>query len=84
MKTFFLIVSIIVNTSLLFAQKITVAQDGSGNFRTIQEAINSLDTISIKQRTIFIKNGLYPEKLMIGKSYFKLQGQSEKGVVIRI
>jgi pectinesterase len=84
MKKILLILAIITNSSLLFSQKNTVAKDGSGNFKSIQDAINSLDTISTKTRTIYIKNGIYSEKLMIAKSYIKLQGQSEKGVVIRI
>lgn len=74
---FFLLIS-----NALFAQKITVAQDGSGKYKTIQEALNSLDTVSTKQRTIFIKNGVYREKLMITKSFLKLQGESEDGVII--
>jgi pectinesterase len=61
MKNIFLILVLFANTTLLFAQKITVAKDGSGNYKTIQEAINSLDTVTTKQRTIFIKNGLYPD-----------------------
>jgi pectinesterase len=84
MKNLFLILFILTPTIVLFAQKITVAKDGSGNYKTIQEAINSLDTVTTKQRTIFIKNGIYPEKLMIAKSYFKLCGESEKGVIIKI
>jgi pectinesterase len=68
----------------LFAQKIIVAQNGSGKFKSIQEAINSLDTNSTKQRVIFIKNGVYREKLMITKSFLKLQGESQDGVIITI
>ncbi len=63
---------------------ITVAQDGSGQFMSIQAAINSLDTTATTQRTIFIKNGVYHEKLMIDKSFLKLVGESEKGVVVQI
>lgn len=68
----------------LFAQKIIVAQDGSGNFKTIQDAINSLDTNSTKQRIIFIKKGIYHEKLLITKSFLILKGESENKVIISI
>ena len=78
----FLLLFLLSNS--LFAQKITVAQNGTGNFKTIQEAINSLDTNSMKQRIIFIKNGVYREKLMITKSFLKLQGESQDGVIITI
>ena len=61
---------------------VVVSQNGKGDFVSIQAALNSLDTISTKERVIFIKNGTYSEKLMIDKSYVKLQGESEKGVII--
>ena len=65
------------------AQQATVALDGSGNFRTIQAAINSLPNEASKPRTVFIKNGTYREKLFIdGKANIVLKGQSEKGVVL--
>lgn len=63
-------------------KKIIVSQDGKGQFVTIQAALNSLDTFSTKERVIFIKNGTYQEKLMIDKSFVKLVGESEKGVII--
>ncbi len=59
-----------------------VAKDGSGNFLTIQEALNSLDSNSIKNTHIFIKNGVYKEKLIITKSFFTLKGESQEGVII--
>ncbi|GAB2465751.1 hypothetical protein GCM10011375_33940 [Hymenobacter qilianensis] len=67
------------------AQQIVVAQNGSGKFRTIQEAINSLPNEASKPRVILIKNGTYREKLFIdGKSNITLKGQSEKGTIITI
>ena len=65
------------------AQTVTVAPDGSGNFRTIQEAVNSLPDMAPKPRTVFIKNGTYREKVYIdGKSNLVLKGQSEAGVIL--
>lgn len=67
------------------ANPIVVAQDGSGNFKTIQAAIESLplaDSMG-NERVIYIKNGIYREKLFIGKQHFTtLRGQSEQGVQI--
>ena len=61
----------------------TVAADGSGQFRTIQAAVNSLPNAAAKPRTVFIKNGVYNEKVFIdGKANIVLKGQSEKGVVL--
>ena len=39
-----------------------VAQDGSGNFTSIQEAINASKSFPYKRKTIFIRNGVYHEK----------------------
>ncbi|WP_246008986.1 pectate lyase [Hymenobacter metallilatus] len=65
------------------AQQVTVAADGSGQFRTIQAAINSLPDEAGKPRTIYIKNGTYHEKVFLdNKQNLNLKGQSEKGVVL--
>ncbi|GAA4353284.1 hypothetical protein GCM10023185_13790 [Hymenobacter saemangeumensis] len=67
------------------AQQVTVATDGSGSFRTIQAALNSLPNAAAKPRTVYIKNGTYREKVLIdGKSNIILKGQSEKGVVLTL
>ncbi|WP_324672111.1 pectate lyase [Hymenobacter sp. GOD-10R] len=66
-------------------RQIVVAQNGSGDFRTIQEAINSLPKGGGQLPVVFIKNGTYREKVTIdGKPGLVLRGQSEKGVVITI
>ena len=65
------------------AQTVTVAPDGSGQFRTIQAAINSLPDAATKPRTVFLKNGTYREKIYLdGKARLVLKGQSEKGVIL--
>ena len=45
-----------------------VAQDGSGNFRTIQEAINAVPDFRKKITTIYIRKGVYKEKLILAGS----------------
>ncbi len=65
------------------ALPITVAADGSGDFRTIQAAINSLPGQAAAPRLVFIKNGTYREKVSIDqKNNIILRGQSETGVVL--
>ena len=44
------------------AYDIVVAADGSGNFTTIQAAVNSTNSVNA---TIYIKKGIYQEKLVI-------------------
>lgn len=44
---------------------ITVAQDGSGNYSTIQSAIDAARSFPDKRITIFVKNGIYREKIVV-------------------
>lgn len=48
-----------------YPSEITVAQDGSGNYKTIQEAVNSIRDLGEKEVKIQVKNGTYKEKLII-------------------
>jgi pectin methylesterase-like acyl-CoA thioesterase/pectate lyase len=48
----------------LVLKKITVAKDGSGDYNTVQEAINASDNGTI----VYIKNGVYKEKLVLPES----------------
>src|SRR4051794_37786209 len=65
----FLLFLFFLSTLLSHAQnKIVVAQDGSGNFKTVQEAFNSLPANNTKRITIFVKNGIYKEKLHLDSS----------------
>lgn len=45
-----------------------VAQDGSGNFKTVQQAIDAVPDMRKKITTIFIKKGIYKEKLILAGS----------------
>lgn len=42
-----------------------VATDGSGQFRTVQEAIDAVPPLRKNRTVIFIKNGVYKEKLTL-------------------
>ncbi|HEX7902371.1 MAG TPA: pectinesterase family protein [Chitinophagaceae bacterium] len=48
-----------------YPSALTVAQDGSGNYKTIQEAINQVRAYSPVPITITIKNGVYHEKVIV-------------------
>lgn len=68
---FFLLTMLVVMTALAQPQTaydFIVAQDGSGNFRTVQEAINAVPDMRKKPTTIFIKKGTYKEKLVLAQS----------------
>ena len=61
---------------------IIVAKDGSGDFTTIQAAINSIASSNSKNVTLLVKNGTYTEHLCIDKSYISLIGESREKTVI--
>lgn len=63
---------------------LVVAQDGSGNYATIQEAVNAVRDLSQVQVTIFIKKGVYHEKLVVPswKTMISLVGESRDSTVI--
>jgi len=65
-------------------QNFTVAQDGSGDFKTIQDAVNAVRDHSESKATIYIKNGTYHEKLVISawKKNIKLIGESKERTII--
>jgi len=57
---------------------ITVAQDGSGDFYSIQEALNAIPDESEGRVIIYIKNGTYNEKIFIDKSNIALVGEDRE------
>jgi len=67
-----------------YPSSFTVAQDGSGNFKTIQEAVNAVRDLSQQQVTIFIKKGIYHEKLVIPswKTNISLVGEDAAQTII--
>ncbi len=64
---------------------ITVALDGSGNFTSIQAAINSVPSNLESRTTIYIKNGLYnSEKILVPKNKENITfvGESREHTII--
>lgn len=45
--------------------RITVAQDGSGNYKTVQAAINAVMNDDSQRTEIFVKKGKYKERIVI-------------------
>lgn len=68
----------------VYPSKFTVAQDGNGDFKTIQEAINAVRDHSEQKVTITIKPGIYKEKLVIPtwKRNIILQGENKENTII--
>lgn len=60
-----------------------VAQDGSGNFFTVQEAINAVPDYRKEGRTrILIRKGVYYEKLIMPESKINVSLIGEEGTVL--
>ncbi|SHM51337.1 pectinesterase [Chitinophaga jiangningensis] len=63
------------------AKKLVVAKDGSGDYTSIQQAINAASDETI----IYIKNGIYSEEKLIvpvGKNHIKMVGESRDQTII--
>lgn len=65
-------------------EKIIVAQDGSGNYKTVQEAFNAIPSGNKKPVTIYVKKGIYRERLTLdaGKDYVTLTGEDRDNTVL--
>ncbi|KAA6345029.1 Pectinesterase A [termite gut metagenome] len=82
-----LLLLFICNGATLKAQEqdtIVVARDGTGKYRTIQEAIEGVRAYMHYTVTIYIKNGLYKEKIVVPSwvKNVRFVGQSAEGVII--
>ena len=81
------ILAVLITSSAISAQEIyeyTVSQDGSGDFTTIQAAIDACKAFPDEKVTIHIKNGIYHEKVKIPACNTRLAliGESMEKTVI--
>jgi pectinesterase len=65
-------------------QKITVAQDGSGDFKTVQAALNAVPEGNSKRVTIRIKKGIYKEVIIVDatKNFISLIGEDRDNTIL--
>ncbi len=62
---------------------LTVAKDGSGDFTTLSDAIQFLETNDSSDYTeIFVKKGIYKEVVELRKSNVHIQGEDAKETII--
>jgi len=80
---------LLIPSNILFAQKdksydIVVATDGSGNFTKVQDAFDAVPDNSLKRTVIFVKAGVYKEKLKLisTKPNVTLIGESYKNTIL--
>jgi len=80
-----LLAIILFFNSITFGQyNLVVAKDGSGNYTTVQEAINAAPTGQTTPYVIYIKNGRYKEKINIPatKPFIRLIGADVAKVIL--
>ncbi|MFW0714893.1 pectinesterase family protein [Pedobacter sp. N23S346] len=67
-----------------YPAELTVDQHGKGNYKTIQEAVNSVRDLGEKEVKILVKNGTYKEKLIIPswKTNITIIGESTDQTII--
>lgn len=65
-RTFLFLIIALFNLSVTAQEyNIVVSRDGTGNFRNLQDAVNSIRAYMANRTVIFIKNGVYKEKVII-------------------
>ena len=77
------------NGAALYAQAknksmIVVDQRGGGDFVSIQDALNSLPDAASAPRIIYIKAGVYKEKLFVEKNFVSLVGEDKNTTILTI
>jgi pectinesterase len=73
MKNYLLfLICFIASTAVCGAKRIVVAQDGSGDYKTVQQAIDASPDSANDETIIFIKNGVYKERLTLPKAKHRI------------
>ena len=71
------------NAAICNHADIVVDREGNGDFKTITEAIDILPMYPYQRTIIFIKNGIYEEKLRLDQHYVTLRGENRDSTIIR-
>ncbi|HEX2852324.1 MAG TPA: pectinesterase family protein [Opitutaceae bacterium] len=58
---------------------LVVAADGSGNFKTLHAAVQSIPKDNRERRIIFVKNGVYRERVRVDAPCVTIRGESRAG-----
>ena len=75
---------LLLSTSRLYAYDVTVAKDGTGNYTTIQAAVTAAPASRTAVYTIYIKDGIYSEKVTVPstKPFLQFVGQSVANTIL--
>ncbi|MFP3394433.1 pectinesterase family protein, partial [Brevibacillus sp. SIMBA_076] len=63
---------------------LVVDQKGNGSFRTVQSAIDAIPANNQQPTTIFLKNGVYKEKILLpqNKPYVSFIGENQYKTIL--
>lgn len=61
---------------------LVVASDGTGNYKSLTEALQSLPMYNYQRYVIYVKNGVYNEKIRIDRDYLTIVGESKDSTII--
>jgi pectinesterase len=67
----------------LLKPDIVVASDGTGDFKTVRSAVESIPATNRERVIVLIKDGTYHEKIRVNASFLTLRGQSRHGTRIK-
>jgi pectinesterase len=83
-KSFFLPFILFCFTQTFAQQKIIVAPDGSGNYTKVQDAFNAIPTGNKDTILIYVKKGIYKERLVLDtrKDFVKLVGENKENTIL--
>ncbi|RYY19741.1 MAG: hypothetical protein EOO36_05110, partial [Cytophagaceae bacterium] len=75
---------LVLCSTRLYAYDVTVAKDGTGNYTTIQAAVTAAPASRTAVYTIYIKDGIYTEKVTVpsNKPFLQLVGQSVANTIL--
>lgn len=79
-----LIAAAMLSAATLHGGQIVVADDGSGDFRTVQAAVDASPANSAARTVILIRRGVYRELVTVPaeKKNLTLRGEDRAGVII--
>lgn len=61
---------------------LVVAPDGTGNFRSVHEAVQSIPRDNRERRIVYLRNGVYRERVRVDAAGITLRGESRTGTRI--
>ncbi len=75
---------IVISQGVKNVYDIIVSQDGTSDYISVQEALNAVPDYSEKRTVIFIKNGVYKEKLILRTSKINVTmiGENTESVIL--